>query len=174
MSSTIAGADPGVGTLYAIAAAGLAYSFPSVRAQLAKLQDYLDNKARQTGAAMAQGKGDVVAAGNKRGYGLYRPKWHRPVVGRDGNLVVPTKGIIGTVIDDFVPGGHTFGTNHDAFVGYMVETRGVPDIVANLPSMPPVYLYSLTQEVLNAGIAYVNSLFGMDFDILFTHIHPKK
>ena len=54
VASTIMGGDPGIGALYAVAAAGLAYSFPQVRAQLAKYQKYLDNKTRQTVSAMAQ------------------------------------------------------------------------------------------------------------------------
>ena len=58
-----AGADPGVGTLYAIAAAGLAYSFPSVRADLAKLQEYLDRKDQINTGALRQEQGTKAFEG---------------------------------------------------------------------------------------------------------------
>ena len=46
VASTIMGGDPGIGALYAVAAASLAYSFPQVRAEIAKFQKYLDSKTR--------------------------------------------------------------------------------------------------------------------------------
>ena len=63
ISSTIAGADPGVGTLYAIAAAGLAYSFPSIRANLAKVQEYLDNKTKNIGIQLVSSQADEFSPG---------------------------------------------------------------------------------------------------------------
>ncbi len=52
------------------------------------------------------------------GLAWFRPDDHKYVVGRPGvQYFEPGHGIVG-FIDDYVPAGHTFGANHDAFVGW--------------------------------------------------------
>ncbi len=66
VSSTIMGGDPGIGALYAVAAAGIALG---VQYAYNKYQSYLDNKARQLVNATAQDKSHVVLAGSNSGQG---------------------------------------------------------------------------------------------------------
>lgn len=44
-----------------------------------------------------------------------------------------------------VAAGYTFGENHDSFVDW-ARSKGVPDVLANIPSMLPVFAYSVVQE----------------------------
>ncbi len=95
------------------------------------------------------------------GLAWFRPQGHKYVVGRPGNrFVQPGKGI-GRRIDDYVPAGHTFGANHDTFVGW-ATSKGAPDWLVNIPSMHAVYAISFYQEFLNS----VWGVFGVD---LFEH-----
>ena len=80
--------------------------------------------------------------------GWFRPTSHPPIVGRDGNLFVPTGGLIGRFIDDYVPAGHAFGTAHDAFLGDLTS-RGWPDWLANVPTMPSTYAAEVGIQVGN-------------------------
>jgi hypothetical protein len=41
--------------------------------------------------------------------------------------------------------GYTFGENHDKWVGVLTQ-NGVPDILANIPSMPVAYVYSVYMD----------------------------
>ncbi|MDE2179976.1 MAG: RHS repeat-associated core domain-containing protein [candidate division NC10 bacterium] len=81
--------------------------------------------------------------------GLYwfRQSWQTDfVVGRERSLVEPGDPI-SRFIEDYVPAGRTFGEAHDRFVE--AATRGgIPDWMANIPSMIPTYVGALGKEVL--------------------------
>ena len=88
--------------------------------------------------------------------GLYwfRQWWQEPgQVGRVGSIVPPApKGQISDFIESYVPAGYTFGQNHDRFVDWG-RGLGAPDLLVNIPSMIPLYGYSVGQEALrSAGI----------------------
>jgi len=83
------------------------------------------------------------------GLDWFRPDGEEYVVGREGSIVQPG-GLVSVIISDFVPAGHTFGTNHDAFVGWAVNEAGIPDLFANVPSMPFVYVVSFVEEIFNS------------------------
>jgi len=83
-------------------------------------------------------------------YGL---DWFRPwndqktpyVVGRDGHPLVPPGGFVSKAIEHCVPAGRTFGQLHDAKVDELLS-QGVPDLMANIPTMPGVYVEAFKQE----------------------------
>ncbi|MFZ4404215.1 MAG: hypothetical protein ACOYOK_08960 [Pseudobdellovibrionaceae bacterium] len=79
--------------------------------------------------------------------GLYwfRQGWQEP--GRVGrpNTIVPPQGPVSNFIERFVPAGYTFGESHDSFVDW-AKSKGVPDVLANIPSMIPLYVYSVGLE----------------------------
>jgi RHS repeat-associated protein len=80
--------------------------------------------------------------------GLYwfrQPGQEPGQVGRAGSIV-PPQGTISEFIEKYIPAGYSFGQNHDAFVDW-ATSKGVPDGIANIPSMIPLYLYSLKLEV---------------------------
>lgn len=88
--------------------------------------------------------------------GLYwfRQDWQTPgEVGRVGSVVPPApEGRISDFIERNVPAGYTFGQNHDRFVDWG-RGLGAPDWLVNIPSMIPLYGYSVGQEALrSAGI----------------------
>src|SRR5574337_1435992 len=81
--------------------------------------------------------------------GLYwfRQSWQTDfVVGRERSLVEPGD-TISRFIEDYVPAGRTFGETHDAFVDAATRA-GIPDPLANIPSMIPTYGGALGKEVL--------------------------
>jgi RHS repeat-associated protein len=90
-------------------------------------------------------------------YGLdwFRPDNHEYTVGRKGNDYVYPGGGVGGFIDNHVPAGHTFGAMHDSAVGNM-RSNGIPDWIANVPSMPGIYMAAVLREIVNS----VGKLFG--------------
>ncbi|WP_167527627.1 NHL domain-containing protein [Desulfosarcina alkanivorans] len=80
-------------------------------------------------------------------WGLER--WHAPdgshTVGRPGTPV-PPGGTISSFIENNVGSGYTFGETHDGWVGDLTE-HGIPDVIANIPSMPPAYLWSIYKDL---------------------------
>lgn len=76
-------------------------------------------------------------------------RWHAPdgnhTVGRPGTIVTPG-GSIGTFIENHVGSGWEFGNKHDAFVDKATRC-GVPDPIINVPSMVPVYVYSIIKDL---------------------------
>ncbi len=48
-----------------------------------------------------------------------------------------------------MPAGYTFGVMHDNFVGAAVGA-GIPDWLANIPTMIPVFVVSVATEVLRS------------------------
>ena len=90
-------------------------------------------------------------------YGLewYRPASHPFKAGREGSpLVQPGYGgdpyFHGGYIDDYVPAGHTFATYHDELVGFLVNDKEWPDLVANIPTMSLAYTAAFWRELLNS------------------------
>ena len=110
---------------------------------------------------------------HQKGAGWLRPEGHKYVVGRDGHPIVwsgeQSPGI-GSFIDDYLPAGHTFGTNHDAFVGLMVDQYGLPDLLINIPSMGPIYIFSVGQELVNTPFRAIDHLFDTN-SVPFEHSH---
>jgi hypothetical protein len=108
----------------------------------------------------------------EKNHGWFRPAGHEYVVGRDGffknhtlnNLFRPGSGIVKNIDDNF-PAGHTFGTNHDAFVEYMTTQLHVPDTLVNIPSMSGIYSISFFQELNNSISELSNKIFDTNFYI---------
>ena len=110
---------------------------------------------------------------DQEGSGWLRPDGHKYVVGRDNHPLVWSgeQGPgVGSFIDDYVPAGHTFGTNHDAFVELMVDQIGIPDVMVNIPSMPPIYIFSVVQEMINTPYRVVDKYFGTK-TVPYEHSH---
>jgi RHS repeat-associated protein len=83
--------------------------------------------------------------------GLYwfRQPWQTDfVVGRE-KTPVPPGGPVSQFIEDYVPAGRTFGEMHDTFVN-AATSAGIPDWLANIPSMIPMYGIALGTEVLRS------------------------
>ena len=113
---------------------------------------------------------------SQEGAGFLRLEGHKYVVGRDGHPVVWSgeQGPgIGSFIDDYVPGGHTFGTNHDALVDYLTTDLGLPDAIVNIPTMVPVYFYSTGQEIINVPFRIYDSIFDAN-TTPFIHKHSSE
>ncbi len=78
-------------------------------------------------------------------WGLERfPPPGPPVVGRPGTIV-PPGGTIGGFIENNVGSGRTFGELHDAWVNSLTNA-GVPDPLANVPTMLPAYLEAIRRD----------------------------
>jgi RHS repeat-associated protein len=75
-------------------------------------------------------------------------RWPKPgarhTVGRPGTIV-PPGGKIGTAIEKHVASGWEFGKKHDKFVDKAKQCK-IPDPIINIPSMVPVYLYSVIKD----------------------------
>ncbi|MEO6421701.1 MAG: RHS repeat-associated core domain-containing protein [Candidatus Nitrotoga sp.] len=74
--------------------------------------------------------------------GLYyfQQSWQAndPIVGR-ANTLIPPGGGISSFIENYVPVGRTLAEIHDPLVGALTRA-GLPDIIANLPTIPLVYI----------------------------------
>ena len=84
--------------------------------------------------------------------GLYwfRQPWQTPgVVGRPGTPV-PPGGRVSEFIEKYVPAGYTFGEMHDNFVG-VATSGGIPDWIANVPSMFSMYGMAVSKELLRTN-----------------------
>ena len=81
------------------------------------------------------------------------------VVGREGTFVEPGEAI-GLFIENVVPGGYTFGQIHDQFNGDLVNA-GVPDLLANVPTMPICYAWALGYEL----VGFVGDIIGGVVDL---------
>jgi hypothetical protein len=84
-------------------------------------------------------------------WGLYwfRQSWQSPgVVGRQGTPV-PPRGTVSEFIEQYVPAGYTFGELHDNFVDSAIKA-GVPDWLANVPSMGLMYKMARLMELLRS------------------------
>ena len=78
---------------------------------------------------------------------LFRQSWQDPgVVGRPGTPI-PPGGLVSEFIEKYVPAGYTFGETHDSVVD-VATSAGIPDLLANIPSMIPVLGIAIGKEVL--------------------------
>ena len=122
--------------------------------------------------------GDEAVMSDAGNYGWVRPEGHRYVVGREKFFIEafrPEEGSIVRFIENYGPAGHTFGTNHDAFVDYMTKGLGVPDLIANFPSMPGIYIESVRQEFNNSIVNTLNRILDINLEIPYRHsanVHP--
>lgn len=81
--------------------------------------------------------------------GLYwfRQPWQTEyVVGRVDSFIEPGKWV-SRLIGDYVPAGRTFGETHDGLVDAL-HAGGVPELLANVPSMIPAFFMAPGIEVL--------------------------
>lgn len=77
----------------------------------------------------------------------FRQDWQTPgVVGRPGTPVPPGSAV-SELIERNVPAGYTFGEMHDGFVDAATSV-GIPDALANIPSMIPMLGLAIGTEVL--------------------------
>ncbi|MHA7602763.1 RHS repeat-associated core domain-containing protein, partial [Alicycliphilus sp. T452] len=81
--------------------------------------------------------------------GLYwfRQPWQTEyAVGREDTPIAPG-GLVSRLIEDYVPAGRTFGETHDSLVDAL-HAGGVPDLLANVPSMIPAFVMAVGIEAL--------------------------
>jgi RHS repeat-associated protein len=89
-------------------------------------------------------------------YGLYwfQQPWQAmdPIVGREGTIIEPGEPI-SSFIERYVPAGRTLAEVHDPLVDWL-RNAGIPDRLANIPTMPFAYLAALQLEILRSlGLA---------------------
>ncbi|RFC34574.1 MAG: RHS repeat-associated core domain-containing protein [Candidatus Nitrotoga sp. MKT] len=69
-----------------------------------------------------------------------------PIVGRD-NTIIPPGGPISSFIEKYVPAGRTLAEIHDPLVDAL-KRAGLPDVIANIPTMPATYVAASYLELL--------------------------
>ena len=108
------------------------------------------------------------------GSGFTRGEDHPYRVGREGSPIEPgpESGNAGKYLEDYVPGFHTLGTIHDNVVDHALSL-GVSDSLANVPTMGPVFSYSITAEAANAAVGLINAIFGTDYAKPSEHQHEE-
>lgn len=90
-------------------------------------------------------EGDPVNRIDATGLDWFRPKGAQRVVGRETIPGFGPNDLITRLFEDYVPAAHTFGNMHDDFVGKATRL-GVPDWLANVPSMPAFYVLAVDRE----------------------------
>jgi hypothetical protein len=70
-------------------------------------------------------------------------------VGRKNTIVSDQPGKLGEKIEKYVPAMETMGYIHDSWVGDLTEA-GVPDLIANIPTMPPAYVAAVALETTDS------------------------
>ncbi len=130
---------------------------------------------RMTNEAKTHALGSKDSNAAVTGSGWTRPADHPYVVGREGTPVQPgniEQGGRGEMLDNNVPGMHTMGTLHDAFVDTAVA-NGVPDQLANIPSMGGAYAIAAGAETVNMNVGIINSVLGTNIPKPFEHSHDQ-
>ena len=94
--------------------------------------------------------GNPVSWTDPKGLYWFQQDWQapEPLVGRDGSIVEPGGGI-SNFIERYVPAGRTMAEIHDPLVGALTRA-GVPDFIANVPTMLPSYVAAIGLEVLRS------------------------
>ena len=91
--------------------------------------------------------GNPILRADPDGLYWFRQPWQTPgAVGRERTIVEP-RGPVSEFIEKYVPAGYTFGELHDSFVDVATGV-GIPDKVANKPSMMAMYVNSVVIEVM--------------------------
>ena len=108
--------------------------------------------------------------------GLYwfQQEWQadNPIVGRLDTFV-PPGGPISTFIERYVPAGRTLAEIHDPLVDKL-WALGVPDWIANIPTMPVAYVSAIGLEILRSlGIVNQPSPPNIDPKIVDQPSPPK-
>jgi hypothetical protein len=85
----------------------------------------------------------------------------KPVVGRFGSIIQPG-GTVSNFVENWLPAGRTMALLHDGLVDALTGA-GVPDLLANVPSMPLAYASAVALEALNSA----TRLFGMNLTPAF-------
>jgi len=82
----------------------------------------------------------------------FRQPGQPPAAGRPGIPGFEPGGLIGTIVDDYVPAGYTFATAHDWLVGSLTVNgpimKPVSDAIVNIPTMPVVYAAAVVAETI--------------------------
>ena len=93
---------------------------------------------------------------------FFRPESERYAFGREGTPLPEGRGLA-KLIEDFIPTMHKFAQIHDNTVG-ILKTAGVPDIIANFPTMPPAYVagvvatgFNVAQDIIEGIGSVVNT-----------------
>ena len=93
--------------------------------------------------------GNALLRTDPSGLYWFRQEWQASgVVGRGGTPIEPG-GSVSNLIETRVPAGYTFGQMHDSFVDSATKA-GVPDLIANIPSMPVVFVAAVFTEILRS------------------------
>ena len=61
------------------------------------------------------------------------------------------------LLEDYVPAMHRFGMVHDTLVHNLVVGAGIPDPIANIPTMPPAYIAAIVGAVVNTVVDIARS-----------------
>jgi RHS repeat-associated protein len=109
--------------------------------------------------------------------GLYwfQQEWQAdyPIVGRQDTFVSPG-GSISTFIERYVPAGRTLAEIHDPLVDKLTDL-GVPDWLANVPTMPVAYVSAIGLEILRSlGIVDQPSPPNIDPKVVDQPSPPKQ
>jgi RHS repeat-associated protein len=91
--------------------------------------------------------GNPISYADPLGLYWFRQPWQTDyVVGREGSPLVAPGDPISRAIENYVPAGRTFGEMHDSFVD-AATGAGIPDWLANIPSMITMYDLALIVEL---------------------------
>ena len=80
----------------------------------------------------------------------FRDPSHPYKLGRRGTPI-PEGGLVGRLLEDYVPGSHAAATGHDGLVDWLTEDLGWPDWLANIPTMPGTYLAELLNQLARSA-----------------------
>jgi RHS repeat-associated protein len=91
-----------------------------------------------------------ISRTDPKGLFWFQQPWQArdPVVGREGSPIEPG-GPISSFIERYVPAGRTLGEIHDPLVDALTRA-GVPDLLANVPTMLPAYTAATALEILRS------------------------
>ena len=94
--------------------------------------------------------GNPISRVDPRGLYWFQQSWQArdPIVGRDRSFVEPGDPI-SSFIERYVPVGRTLGEIHDPLVGALTRA-GVPDLLANVPTIFPAYTAAIALEILRS------------------------
>jgi len=98
--------------------------------------------------------GNPISRTDPKGLYWFQQGWQArdPIVGRQNTFVAPG-GPISSFVERYVPAGRTLAEIHDPMVNTFTGL-GVPDSLANIPTMPSAYLSAIGLEILRSlGIA---------------------